>query len=109
MTTFADQFQDMMPHSVGFKPLVSLNAYGAPTYGTLANYRARITQKVHKIIDDQGHEVISMTKLILNTDAQITAEHQVILPAGYSPQSPRILKVDRISDEAGLCYTRVYC
>ena len=102
------ELYSMMPFSIGIKSHLSFDAYGEKTYGTLISYPGRIQNKRRKIIDREGHEVISETTLYLGTTATIGMEDQITLPSGYLPLHPEILSIKREADENGAYATTIY-
>ena len=75
------------------------------TYGTDVEYAAQIEQKARMVRDDQGRQVVSSTTVYLATTTEIKPDARVTLPSGFTPRSPKIVTVERPSDEAGVSHT----
>ena len=102
------EFIDMMAYTVSVAPFASDDKYGAPTYGTAVDYDAAIEQKVRQVRDFNGQERVSTTRVFLNTVTAISPKDKLTLPSGFTPQTPPIISVGRVSDEGGVHHCEVY-
>lgn len=102
------EFITLMPHSITVKPWSSQDKYGKPTFGTAKTYTGRVVNKVKKVLDINGEERVSNTIVYLNTTDRIDVRDEMTLPAGFVPQVPRIIRVDRFPDENGLHHTVIF-
>lgn len=106
--SFEGEFEEFMTETVTLASVTATDTYGSATYGTEKTVQARIEQFAKKVIDAQGREVVSMTRLYLKpTDtggvSYVPAvSDKVTLPDGYVPQMPPILSVERQNDQEGL-------
>lgn len=102
---------DMLPSSVTVAPKTGTNASGTgePVTGAAVAYPAYIVQRNVMIRTPDNREVVSGTQVYTSGVAAFTVEDLLTLPAGYVPRSPRILKIDRLIDQAGLYGSVIYC
>jgi tRNA G18 (ribose-2'-O)-methylase SpoU len=100
---------DLMPHTVTVAALSSRDAYGKPTRAAATSYTARVTYKTQRVasqrLSDSSGDVLSRGFVILAGTPNVGVDDLITLP---DSSTPVILAVDRISDEDGLLYTKVY-
>lgn len=98
----------LMPHTVTVAPWVSQNAYGEASYGSAVSYTARIQGKMQMIRDATGVERVSTVTVYVATTASIGPKDKLTLPSGWTPASPSIIAIQRVSDESGDHHTVIY-
>lgn len=98
----------LMPHTVIIAPWTGQNAYGEPTYGAAVSYTARVQGKMRMMIDANGVERVSSVTVYVATTAAIGPKDKLTLPGGWTPASPPIIAVQRVSDEHGDHHTVIY-
>ena len=106
--SFIDDLKDLMPHTVTHKPVTARDQYGKPTLGTGTNYTARVVYKAQRIVSQRqgaASDVIAAGHVIL-ADTPIIGLDDEISEGGAA--LGLIHRVDRISDETGLIYVKVY-
>ena len=100
--TFSDNFLDLMPHTVKVAPAdAALTVEGQKTWGADVSYTGLVEQKARMVRDSQGRQVVSSSSAYLATADDIKTDARVTLPSGFTPQQPKIVVVERPSDEAG--------
>jgi hypothetical protein len=105
---FEDDFTEFFAHVVNIAPYASQDGYGAAAYGTGIDYPARIVNTVKMIRAADGQERVSNTSIWIGTDAAISPKDKLTLPSAFSPQTPPILRVDRVTDDEGIHHTKLY-
>lgn len=98
----------LMPHTITVAPWASQNAYGEPTYGSAVSYTARVQGKTQMVRDSVGVERVSTVTVYVATTASIGPKDKLTLPNGWTPASPSIIAVQRVSDESGDHHTVIY-
>ena len=83
----------------------STDGYGAPIYGTPANFRARVLENPHLVTTREGAEVMARGVVWVATATTIGPEDQITLPDGTTPP---IVAVDRVSDQDGTHHMKVH-
>jgi len=106
--SFDDDFIEDMPSTVVIEPWQSGDAYSKPTYGAAVSYRCRLEAGAHRILDANGQEVVSMTRLFLAGSFAISTKDRLTMPAGTIPSRPPIKRVDQVHDEEGPHHTVVH-
>jgi hypothetical protein len=97
----AAEFLDFLRQTITVEPFTGRNQFGAPTYGAAVSYNARVGGKQMLVRDTQGQQVVSRQQVWIATAAVIKIVDRLTLPAGYDPQVPVILSVERPPDETG--------
>jgi hypothetical protein len=98
---------DMCPHTVTVEPFVSLDQYGAKTYGAAVTRRARVQGKTRMVRTMTGEESVSHITVYL-APGTIGVQDRITLPSPFTPTQPDILDVQYVSDDAGQHHTVVY-
>lgn len=98
-----DVFLELMPDTVSIQDVSSRDKYGKRSYGTAASYRARVREKLERIMNLEGREDWAKTKVWIAPNADgtlptLTTDSKVTLPDGSTPP---ILAIERIPDEDG--------
>ena len=106
--SFLTEFEDLCQATILVEPYTTSNAWGDKSYGTAVNYRGRVTNRMKRIVTAAGIDAVSSTDIVLLTSSGIYTEDRITLPSGFLPRQPPILRVDRIADEEGNLYTKVY-
>lgn len=91
-------WHDMCPHQITVEPFVSVDTYGAYTYGSAVTHRARILGKNRIVTTIGGEEVVSHIQIYVGT-ATIGPRDRITLPAPFQPTQPNILDVQHVYDE----------
>lgn len=97
-----DEVEDMLADVVTIEPYVGQDEYGRAQTGAAASYRARVMGDVRKVIDANGEEVVSTTKIIVAGATAIDTRDVLTLPARWTPRRPKILQAAPVTDESGL-------
>ena len=110
---FDSSYLDLMPHTINRMPFDYVVAWGnkiyaSGTYPSGQDLQARVTNKVQRIIGRDGQEVVSNTEIWVAYTGLMVPEDLITLPAGFEPQTPTIIRVNRISDEDGFHHTKLY-
>jgi hypothetical protein len=96
----------MMPDTATWRPLMSRDDYGAPTYGAAVPFaNARLVRSPKLVRDASGDQVVSSAQLWLVGTPAIAPDDQVTLSDGTTPS---IVNVGRWQDEAGESHTKVF-
>lgn len=99
---FVDEFADMMPHTVLVASAsATMTVEGQKSWGSDVEYAGFVEQKARVVRDSTGRQVMSSTTVYLATSADVKTDARVTLPSGFTPQQPKIIAVDRPSDEGG--------
>lgn len=78
--------------------------YGQYSYDTAVTVACRIAQKVQKIINSQGKEVISHSMVYLNGSQTVTVNDRITLPDGTTPE---ILQIGSTAKANGVLIMKV--
>jgi hypothetical protein len=103
--TFDSAFEEFMPETVSIRPFVSETSGRVRTYGTAITVRCRIEQYAKLVRAADGTQVVSDTRLFCKPTTEAgatwapTIRDEVTLPAGYTPQIPPIVSIERDNDE----------
>lgn len=100
-----DDWLDMMPHTVTLAEFSNRDEYGVMSYGSEADYRARVTYKNVLVRGPDGAEVIARGWVWINGTPDMIPEDKLILPDNTEPP---ILYVERIADEEGDHHIKIY-
>lgn len=93
----------LMTQSVSFEPFVSRDAWGNPTYsGTLGFPNCRVKGGPDQVLSSAGQVVTSMVQVWVPTSSGITVNDRMTLPSDFTPQSPPIIRIDRVPDAGGM-------
>ena len=106
--SFLSEFESLCPAIIVVEPFTTNDAWGNKSYGSSVSYRGRVTNKMRRIVTMAGVDAISGTDIVLLTSSGVFTEDRITLPSGFLPRQPPILRVDRIADEEGNLYTKVY-
>jgi hypothetical protein len=109
---FINDFMDMFPDTVIWKPLVSRDSYGKPTFhATGYEYMARVVKHPKMVRNKDGQMVTSSAQAHVGIGTTsgmpfpvISPQDQVVLSDG---KTPPIIGVDIIPDENGPAYSIV--
>lgn len=103
-----------MRQAVSIAPFSAADAYGQPSYGSAASYRARVVGRVRFVRDAQGQEVVSTHTVYLASNPGVTVKDQLTLSTGdagsteNTVRKPAILSVGTFPDERGRFCTILY-
>jgi hypothetical protein len=112
MGSFAADFLDMCPPlSVVWKPLVSRDAYGKPTYGAAQTFTGRRIYRKGRVaagmsVKGEGSEVVSSSEIIILATPNVGYEDQVYITGDVAPFPP-IVNIERHTDEIEAQYVKV--
>lgn len=104
----------MMSSTVTVAPRTGQDGYGKPEYGAAATYRAHISRKRTLVRDAAGEQVESGQAVHLMTTAPILPTSLLTLSTGDAGSTspglvnPKILAVERRSDQAGPHHVVLY-
>jgi hypothetical protein len=96
-----DVFQDFMTDTVLIEAYNGRDSYGTPSYQAQLPYKCRVDGGTKVIIDEKGQERVSHASVYILGNPLIGANDRIQLPAGFVPQQPKILAVNRFTDEHG--------
>lgn len=91
-------FADCMPTDISIASFVSQDKYGERTFGAPAITKARLQYREERIAIASGEEVVARGRVYLAALTGVQPEDMVTLPDG---ETPEILSVRRVNDEAG--------
>lgn len=97
-----------MQDVVTYEPLASTTVGSSKSYGAAIEWQCRIEQGARLVRDKDGREVVSSTRLFLRalpvsgTPTVPLITGRFTLPAGYQPQNPPPISVERLHDEFGI-------
>lgn len=94
-------FDDFMTDTVLIEPMLSRTNFGTPVYGPSVAYSARVDAQNRQVVDDRGEERLSKGRVYIMGNPAIKPEDRIQLPAGFIPQNPQIVGVNRFTDEEG--------
>jgi hypothetical protein len=112
---FTDDFLDMCPHTIVWKPMISRDKYAKPFHGDPQTFRGRRVFE-HKRVQSQGRgsergqavEVLSTSTIwILGTPA-VSQDDLIYVDGDDLTRLPDILSWERFPDEDGECFVKVY-
>lgn len=100
---------DLFPDTVTYYLEVP-DAFGKDTTVTPVpiSIRAQCSGKTRQVKMSDGQIVSSSVQVIVAGTPGLTTNHKITLPARFSPRSPKILSVDKYTDEAGASHETVY-
>lgn len=96
-----DTFADFMTDTVLIEPFTGTNSYGTPSYAPSIAYPCRVDGGTKIVVDEKGQERVSHATIYIAGLPVIGANDRLQLPAGFLPQQPKILAVNRFTDEVG--------
>ncbi len=101
--SFDDGFRDMMPHRILVEAVGSRDEYNRLTYDAPAEYRARVVERLSRVVDNLGAERLATHLVWVAPDSSgllpvIGPDARVTLPDGT--QMP-VLRVETFADETG--------
>lgn len=99
-----DDLRDLLTDTATWRPLTGRDDFGAPTYGSPTEFRARLVRKHRLVRDTQGDEVVSTAQLWLQGAPAIAPDDRVTLS---DSSAPLIVAVERFQDETGPSHTVV--
>ncbi len=100
--SFENDFLDCMPSTVTIAlPDGTFTDRGKPNLAAGVAFTGRIVEKNEKIIDDEGQERNSRLSIWLATTTVITPAAELTMPAGFTPNKPPIIRVERYPDQDG--------
>lgn len=105
MTDFIDEFSDCFPDTATWKALSTRDEFGAPTFGAGTSYSGRLVRRHKMVRDAAGEEVLSTAHFWFQGAPAIDPDDEVTLSDGTTPP---IVAIERVPDEDGACYTKVY-
>jgi len=106
--SFITDLKDLMPNTVTHKPVTTRDQYGKPTLGSGTDYTARVVYKAQRISSQrQGAtgDVIAAGHVILAGTPTIGLDDEI---SEGGTALGLIHRVDRLSDESGVIYVKVY-
>lgn len=111
--SYEAEFDQLLNVSVTLEAFASTDGAGSSSYGAAKTVSARVEQTARKVVNREGREVVSSTAVYLKPTDSVGAavtvgpNDRITLPAGYAPQAPPIINVERHNDEAGLHHWEV--
>ncbi len=92
----------LMNQSVTFQHFASRDAWGNPTYSGVLTLNCRVKGGPEQVLNKAGQMVTSQVQVWVPTSSGISADDLMTLPADFVPQSPPIIRVDRVPDAGGM-------
>lgn len=108
------RWRHLMSSTVSVAARSANDGYGAPSYGTAVSYKAHISRERKMVRTAEGQEVVSGQTVYLNGSPNVQPSALVTLSTADvgSTESwaiqPRILSVERRSDNYGPHHTVLY-
>lgn len=113
MSTFYNDFGEMLPHTVLVSRKIAVDSYGTATYDTAETYQARVTFGTKIVRNRFGELVPSSGTVWMFTREKMNVEDKYQFlsdaepsPAEYTQLYP--LRLDAIADENGFYYNKIY-
>jgi hypothetical protein len=104
--TIETLLSELMVQSITIANASSLDSYGKHSYAaptTVTN--CRVQTGAHKVTDVDGQEIVASGKVYIASSPTVTPSSKITLPDG---SVPRVLVVDRFSDERGSHHTCIH-
>ncbi len=105
-------FSGLMPHEVTIAPFSAEAATGwrgAPTYGSVATYPARIEYKQQRVLGPDARQQLSTGRVVIEGDVSVASRDLLTLPSGFDPQTPPILAIEKNpAPFVGMAVTTIY-
>lgn len=100
-------WEDLCPHTIGWKPLASRDSYGKPTYGPEQTFRGRRSYKKRRVVSGQGDgsTVLSTSSITILGTPNVGYEDQVYVVG--DAVFPPIADIQKNPDEDGDLFVRV--
>ena len=95
-------FDELLPDEITIEPFVSASVSQARTYGTAVTHRAQVTDEYERVINKDGREVKSKTRVLIAGRVHIDPRSRITLPSGWVPQQPPIISVSPVGGVAGM-------
>jgi hypothetical protein len=105
--TLDRELLELMPQTVSIEVAAGQNEYGERTYGAPVEVRARVEGRTRVVTTMTGEERVSTSTVYLGEVVCVGPNDRITLPAGYTPQQPEILAIERMPDEKGDFYEAV--
>ncbi len=106
---FLNDLVDLAQGSITVSPWASVDKNNQATYAAAVTYDCQIGGPVRFMHRESAQQMVSGQTLYVLTADQISAKDKITLPAGFDGSTtPKVLQVDRQSDEQGFCYTVIY-
>lgn len=102
MTTFEEDFAELIHDTIRISPLTGRDKYGQPVYGSPVERLGRLVRTTKLVRSNDGSLVASSQQLTLGNVPGLTVESSIELPDG---SRPTILSVEQYPDENGNLYT----
>lgn len=97
--TIESALTDLMIDTITLAAVSTTDAYGKHSWSSPVSVaHCRVQTGAHKITDSNGQEVVASGVVYVPGAPAVTPESKIVLP---DTTSPRILKIDRYSDERG--------
>ena len=98
-------FADMMTDTVTHYEYSGRDAYGVPTYGSSADYTARVTFVNKLVRAKDGSQIVSGCQIWLLGSPTISPDDKITLSDG---SSPTIITFEKFQDDTGAHHTKIY-
>lgn len=100
-----DDFSDLFTETITHEEFGGRNSYSKRSFGSPANYSARVV-KINKLVKaSDGGEVLSTTQVWIQGTPTVTPEDRITLPDGTTPI---ILSVEKYPDDNGDHHVKVF-
>jgi hypothetical protein len=103
-------FAALHTQTVTVRPWVSEAASGwkgQASFGAPVPYRCRVEMKQRRVVGADGRERLSVGRVIIAGLVSIGVLDELALPAGYTPQRPPIIAVEKNPDPFGIASNTV--
>lgn len=109
--TWNTDFEALLTQTVDIAAWVSSDEYGKVTYGSATTYPARIVEKLEKVVDFAGREVLSNSVVWVGAETagatlpSVNGDAKITMPDGTTPG---ILRVETYPDDTGNHHVKIY-
>lgn len=98
---------ELMGDEITIEPFASSSATQAHAYGEAVTYPAQVIAAWEKVVDRNGREMKSSTRVLIPDRVQIDPRSRITLPEGWVPRSPQIIAVRPVGGALGIDSTEI--
>jgi hypothetical protein len=97
---------DLMVESITIANVSTIDSYAKHSYASPTTVtKCRVQTGAHKVTDQDGQEIVATGKVYIASSPTVTPASKITLPDG---SVPRVLTVDRFTDERGSHHTCIH-
>jgi hypothetical protein len=93
---------ELLPDTVTIEPYQESTVTGARSYGAAVTYNAQVVNEYERVIDRNGRDVKSTSRVLIPGRIHIDPRSRITLPAGWVPQQPPIISVRPVGGVAAM-------